>query len=300
MSTELQSEEFLSNMNFEGKIVVISGDGLLGKALRLETYACDNFVFSTRRNTSDFQIDANEFRKFDFSGAISIIYNLQSSFYKSSNLNKEDLDIVNYQFPKMLAEYCHKNSIHFTYLSTGSVYKPSPHKLDEKCELVAPQEASPYVLSKLKAEAFMAQYNNVLILRPFFLVGSYSPDSSLVKTLIRKINLNETIFLQGEDGVTFTFTSVNYAARAIVELVKLQSTGIFNLAGDLDFSILELSNRIAKILGRDLHVEVIDKAENLVANSAKLKLTLPNISTPSYEYMDLLLQELCEIELSES
>lgn len=287
-------------MDFQGKTIVISGDGLLGKALKLETKFNDNYIFSSRRNTSDLHIDVHNLRDFNFLGANSIIYNLQSSYYKSHNLDEHDLNFVNFEFPKKLSTYCYKNSIHFTYLSTGSVYKSSEGKLNENCELISTRCASPYVISKLKAEEYISQNSNALILRPFFLVGRDAPDSSLLKTLIRKISQNEIIFLQGEEGVTFTFTPVKFAAKAILELVKDKNTGIFNLASDLNFSIFELSNKIAKILKKDLFVEIIDKSQNITADTEKLKKSIPNITYPSYKEMDRLLKHLCKIELPKS
>lgn len=288
------------NSILNGKTLVISGDGLLGDQLKIHCINDERYFFTSRKVDSkeDNYLDLNRLLDFNFTGAEKIIYCAQSRNSKSSH-GAADINLINTSVPVKIAKMCGERGIHFTYLSSGSVYQPAKQPLRESDQLMAANGASEYVKSKLEAENLILRMENCLVLRPFFLVGTKADLNTLIPTLIRRIKNREKVYLEGEKGMLISITPAAFAADVARTLVNQQSVGVFNLSSNLIFSIRELSLIIGSFLGVNVEFQIREEMLNLVADLSALRNQIQIEDMQPDIVLDII-KNLCEIELSES
>lgn len=286
-------------MTCQEKTLVISSDGLLGQSLKLLTLNESHFVFTSRRQgTRDFYLNLSKNSKFNFSEFNAIIYNIQSNYRTTTDLNLEDLQLINTLIPTKLAQICASNSIHFTYFSTGSVYEPSDSPMVEESKLLSYQNASPYVKSKLIAEKNLLELGDFLIFRPFFLCGPNASPRSFLPNLINKILTRQDIYLNGMNGIKLSLTPIEFAAAISKEYSNKRVTGIFNLASNQSYELFEIASFMCDYLNVPINYSYLPATGNFVADVKKLKSESPEIVFPKRSRINDIIIELCKIELS--
>jgi NAD dependent epimerase/dehydratase len=145
------------------------------------------------------------------------------------------------------------------HLSTSEVYGSAQYvPIDEKHPLVA---QSPYAASKIAADKISESFHRsfgipVVIARPFNTYGPRQSARAVIPTIILQALRGKTIKL----GNTDTRRDLNFVADTASALVKmaLSSKGAgeqFNIATGRDYSIAELVELVADILGKRLIVK---------------------------------------------
>ena len=239
--------------NSASSILVIGGDGVLGSAL--QNYCTDNGLklFATTRNKkitepNRIYLDLNDdLQTFSIEEYSEIIYVAQSREYKNFPQGTEDLIKINILAPSILAKKAAQLKKKFVYCSTGSIYAPSEGLLTEESSLKNQGNWDTYAVSKYFGEQMvLGAYSRALIVRPFFIFGNSSNNTSLFPNLLSSIMGEEEIRLKGERGLYFNPIAAHDAAAAILHLLDKSITGIFNLAGkqviDLKYAVDLLGN----------------------------------------------------------
>ena len=160
----------------------------------------------------------------------------------------------------LLASKANKKTKKIIHTSTSEVYGTGLKiPMDEKHPL---QAQSPYSASKIGAdkiaESFYDSYNMPIVtIRPF---NTYGPRQSLravIPTIISQALLKNNIEL-GSLAPRRDFTFVKDTVEGFVKIA--QSDNVFgrtiNIGSNREVSIGELVDKIAKIIGRDVHVAV--------------------------------------------
>lgn len=145
------------------------------------------------------------------------------------------------------------------HLSTSEVYGSAQYvPIDERHPLVA---QSPYAASKTAAdkaaESFYRSFGTpVVIARPFNTYGPRQSARAVIPTIILQALRGKTIRLGNID----TRRDLNYVGDTAAALVRmaLSSKGVgeqFNIATGKDYSIAELVEFVADILGKNLAIK---------------------------------------------
>lgn len=262
------------------KVLVIGGDGVLGTALREVTNENGlDATFTSRR------IDSNDTRmtfldlkqdpeSIDIHDYSIIIYVAQSRRYKEFPEGLDDLIRINLIAPDVIAKKAAKKGIKFVYCSTGSVYASSNDPLVETSPVKDQGKWDTYALSKFFAEVSILNANpHSLILRPFFIFGPSTNNTSLIPNLLHNLLTQSEIYLAGENGFEFNPIQSRDAARAVLNLVENNESGIFNLAGTERISLKKLIDMLATSFGLSPNYKHTPEGPSIIADISKLQRT---------------------------
>jgi NAD dependent epimerase/dehydratase len=145
------------------------------------------------------------------------------------------------------------------HLSTSEVYGSAQYvPIDEQHPLVA---QSPYAASKIAADKIAESFHRsfgtpVVIARPFNTYGPRQSARAVIPTIILQALRGKTIRLGNID----TRRDLNYVGDTATALVRMalssKNVGLqFNIASGKDYSIAELVEFVADILGRNLTIK---------------------------------------------
>lgn len=205
-------------------------------------------------NINILSLDAKELiaaKQFD------IIYHLANNAHVPSSIDSPTSDLENtllstFNLLETIRLKSPKTS--FVYLSSAAVYgNPGHVPIDESAPL-AP--ISPYGVSKLAAERYVAVYSNLyglksVTLRPFSVYGPRQT-KQVIYDLIDKLHRNPLeLNLYGDGSQVRDFCYVSDAVRAILLVThKSRLAGeAYNLASSEGHSILYLSQLVSDIMG---------------------------------------------------
>lgn len=289
------------------KMAVVGSNGFLGTALcrycterGWEVYGYD--TIQPERLVPDIQFKVLDIIKDDISfpdELDAVFYLAQSPFYHNFPDQAGHLFGVNtYGAVKAATTAQKQGAAFFCYTSTGNVYQPAFHPLNEGHPL---RRDDPYALSKVLAEealALFAKFMTVLIVRPFGLFGPGQTRMLPVKLLNNVLN-NEPITLQpsplseGKDnGLTISFCSLNDAVYCLERLARLalEKTPlppVLNLAGPEPISIRRFAATLGEITGIApvFKWDTSPRAFDLVADISQLRLFMERAFTPFDEAM---------------
>ena len=197
------------------KILVTGANGLLGRAVTSLLRDRGHVIFGLVRNypvmpVADITyIEVNLTENFEdtLTKHISeeldcIIHLAQSSQFKNYPGGLNDLYSVNVHATFKLLEFARKKGIkQFILASTGGVYETRRMPASENANLEKPEDLTPYLGSKLCAEAISQNYTRefyVTIIRPFFLYGAFQKRFMLLPRLYDNIKGGKQIFLDGK------------------------------------------------------------------------------------------------------
>lgn len=155
-------------------------------------------------------------------------------------------------------EACRRTSVHLVAASSSSVYGAVPHL--PKHEDLATRPLSPYGASKLATEAYALAYGfsfglPVLAFRFFNVYGPLQPAghayAAVIPAFIDAALRGEPLLIHGDGGNTRDFTFVGTVTGVLADAVlrRVTSEEPVNLAFGTRVSVLELSRRLATVLG---------------------------------------------------
>lgn len=159
----------------------------------------------------------------------------------------------------------------FQYFSTDEVFGPAPQGVAYK-EWDRHRPTNPYSASKSASEDICLAYHNtynipIIITNMMNAFGSsetiFQHVEKFIPKCIKKILNDETIVIHTEpDGRTpgtRHYISLQNIASAVLFILKNVKIGEkINITGELEIDNLELAQKIAKIIGKELKYECVD------------------------------------------
>lgn len=187
--------------------------------------------------------------------ADAVIHLAQSRRFREFPEGAADVLAVNVAATERLARYAAQaGARHFVLTSSGGVYAPSSAAFSEDAPLSTPQLAGWYQASKLAAEAIAHAHRGALVpvvLRPFFVYGSGQQRQMLMPRLWDTIRRNDVVQLAGPDGMYFSPTHANDAARAVLRALQLTEPATINVRGPEVVSL----RTVCEMIGQQLQIK---------------------------------------------
>jgi nucleoside-diphosphate-sugar epimerase len=203
----------------------------------------------------------------------AIIHLAQSKSYKRFPEGAQDVFDVNIQGTFNLLEFGRKVGIEcLIFASTGGVYGYSYEKFAET-DPVDPLNF--YFSSKYTAELLIANYQmffRTVVFRFFFVYGP-NQKGMLIPILLRKILGGEMVTIEGNPGLRINPIYVEDAIRVFEPALDLETSELFNVAGDENVTITDLVRRIARISNREALMRHTDSGPqgDLVGDNRRMK-----------------------------
>jgi len=149
----------------------------------------------------------------------------------------------------------------FVYASTGGVYQPSTHLLDESSPLIRPDAGNLYLATKLASELLIGSYRSLIdasILRLFTVHGDGADPQSLIPRLEHGIAAGSAVTLVKPDGVLLRPTAAAEVAQVVDACLAHPASRILNVGGTEILSLRALAARIGASLGVEPVFELMD------------------------------------------
>lgn len=159
----------------------------------------------------------------------------------------------------------------FLHFSTDEVYgEAAPDKAHHEWDVILP--SNPYSASKAAQEALCLSYWRtydvpLLLLNVMNVIGEWQDKEKFLPKLIYKVATNQKMQIYGEPGKIGSrfYIHANNIADAIIYLSKFepakygtaQRPDRYNVVGDMELDNLQMAKYVAKILGEQLHYELI-------------------------------------------
>ena len=186
----------------------------------------------------------------------TIIHLAQSENYKNFPKYANEIFNINLRSTFQLLEYGRKNgSNKFFFASSGSVYEnsiPSNIPITENSSLKTKSKDF-YTVSKLAVENLISPYSefmNIVIGRIFFPYGIRQKKNMFIPSIIERINNFQEVNINGDKGLIFNPTPVEFITECIFYLLKKDKKGIFNIASPKAISLIEYSEIISRVLNK--------------------------------------------------
>lgn len=271
------------------KILVFGSSGLVGQPLTkklkkdfevIQVLNSNSKQKSSETDESIIYLDLSKKIEFDKlnQNIDTIIYLSQAhkNLYQENAIEKVyNINAIN---PYNIALNAIKNKIkNFIYFSSGGVYPLSkfPNKENDRINI---NNRDIYTSSKISAEIMLKSLKNnlnILILRPFFILGQDRLNERLFSRLFKNIINNEEIFIDGFDGVSINPVDVDYVTDCIIKSLKVEKTDVINLAGNKIYSLREIIDIISlhlKIKAKIIPKKLVSNNNNLIGCTKKMEL----------------------------
>jgi UDP-glucose 4-epimerase len=203
----------------------------------------------------------------------AVIFAAQSPDYKSSRFTS-NLFEVNVHLLLSTLTATSEATRKFIYFSSGSVYVPSTGALTEESRLNI-LSGNPYVASKLMGEeivsSFKEDFEELTVLRPFFIYGPGQNKSMLVESIRSKISNGDLITLAGGKGLDFNPVYVDDVARMLQAIIVKEGPGgiqRLNVFGNEPTTLAEIVRILEKRMAKKANVaETNDNPGNWIADT---------------------------------
>jgi nucleoside-diphosphate-sugar epimerase len=202
-----------------------------------------------------------------------IIHLAQSKSYKLFPEGAKDIFDVNIQSTFRLLEYAREAGVKcFILASSGGMYGYSYEKFVET-DPVSPLNF--YLSSKHTAELMTANYKQffrTVVFRFFFVYGP-GQQNMLIPNLLKKVLDGETIIIEGNPGLRINPIYVEDAMRVFKPALHLQTSDLFNVAGDENVTITDLVKLIEKVSGKNAIIKYLsrDPQGDLIGDNTRMK-----------------------------
>lgn len=263
-------------------ILVTGYNGLIGDALveqlqdktlfqlygisRSVNTKVSNFVLDLSTNWSDDILP----KKIDV-----VIHLAQSEKFRDFPESANEVFQVNTLSTLKLLEYARKaGAKKFIYASSGGVYGNSDIGFNEESPLQPNKDLGFYLTTKFSSELLVGNYTSffdINILRFFFVFGKKQKKNMLIPRLIEAVKNENSIKLQGEEGIKINPVYVDDAAKAIIEIMKKEGSFNVNIGGTEILSIKCIGEIIGNQLKKTTLFEYQDvEAKNLIGDISKM------------------------------
>jgi len=167
----------------------------------------------------------------------------------------DELMDANVRASASLGQWATARGLPLVYLSGAAVYGDGPGPFRETDAVAQVPLGGMYGLSKVMAEAALDLFStteglSLAILRPTSIYGDGLAATKMVASFLRRAVAGEEIVLSPpvEDRVNLIHAAD--VAGALVDLLVRGRTGVFNLAGPDQVSVLDLAQECIRITGR--------------------------------------------------
>ena len=265
------------------KILITGANGFIGAHLvcilreRHEIFGLVRKVSNESDSRDVHWIEQDLTKPLEYSGlpkhVDAIIHLAQSKQYKKFPDGAKDVFDINVYSTFELLEYARKTDIqHFLFASSGGIYGYSYEKFVET-DPVSPLNF--YFSSKHTGELLIANYRQffcTVVFRFFFVYGP-GQKGMLIPTLVSKALNGQTIMIEGNPGLRINPIYVEDAIRVFERALHLQTSDLFNVAGDENVTITDLVKLIEKVSGKNAMVKYIsrDPQGDLVGDNTRMK-----------------------------
>lgn len=278
-------------------ILIIGASGLVGENLA-NKLAMKHNVFALVRKQSSFDFkkevnlvfgDLNNPEEIKLPTKIdSVYYIAQSRYFRNFPEQDDDIFNINVKAPYYFVKWAREHEVqNFIYFSSGGIYAKEIKPITENQCLKCLELDSFYLSSKLSAEMLLQSYKNFfkrfVILRPFFIYGPKQNKSMLIPRLIESVVNEKPITIYGKEGLVINPIFVNDVTDACIKLLDIaEGDYLFNIGGNQQLSILEISKIIGEVVAKKPIFKFIDKTEeNLIGDIIKLK---ENVYVPKVDF----------------
>ncbi|WHZ15577.1 MAG: UDP-glucose 4-epimerase [Nitrospira sp.] len=185
----------------------------------------------------------------------------------------------------------------FVYASSGGIYGHGDEGFRED-DLIRPQgPLGFYFAAKQCGESLVENYADhliVIVLRFFFVYGRHQRPDMLIPRLVRSVRAEDSITLQGEQGMRLNPIHVSDAARCVVKSLALTESHKINIAGEEILTMREIGDAIGHHLGKkpSYRIQQGQPAKHLIGDIQKMQRLLDH---PIVTFHDGV-KELCEAE----
>ncbi len=186
----------------------------------------------------------------------AIVHLAQSREYRDFPEGASDMFEVNLGATARLLDYArHAGVGRFVFASTATMYEPSHQPLTERSPLLC---TSYYSASKRAAELLIQQYRGLFscwLVRIFTVYGADQRDQ-LVANLIRRVEDDEAVTVQGSSGLPLSPIHVSDVARAVwyaassPDAIPEPGGEVVNLGGSERMTIRSLAEEIGRAMDR--------------------------------------------------
>jgi UDP-glucose 4-epimerase len=262
------------------KILVTGASGFIGTSISsyLNNRGFD-LVLINKEN--GFDLSSKGWTKKIKEKKIDIVIHLaQSSMYRDFDKGAEDMFDVNIASTFELLKWSKENHVRrFIYSSTGSVYKNSFKKSDEKSPVL---QNSFYSTTKLISEQLIfsfSDYFETTVLRLFTVYG-FGQRNMLIPNIIEKIKTGSEIILSKGEGINISpihIYDLNIIFEEICTTNKNLNKQIINVSGDEVISLGEIVNHLSLLMNKNPVIKINkNSVKSLISDNSKLKTFLPN------------------------
>ena len=206
----------------------------------------------------------------------AVIHLAQSKHYREFPERADDIFGVNVQGTFNLLEYARRSGAErFVFASSGGIYGTSYEHLTESAPI---NPLDFYLSSKYSAELLVGNYERCFrtVLFRFFFVYGPSQIGMLVPTLMRRIQQGEPITVDGNPGLRLNPIFVEDAISVFEPALSLETSDVFNVAGDEVVTLTDLVRRCADVLGipAEIRYDTTRRRGDMIAATEKMKQVL--------------------------
>ena len=286
------------------KVLVTGASGLVGSSLiKILLKRGHNIITLGRTNISGCDNILHDFNNLidleKLPSSMDVVYHIaQSEFYREFPNSSEDIFNVNTLSTLKLAEWARKTGVKkFIYTSSGGVYGNN-NKVFEENDNIKFNNLGFYLGSKLCSEIILDSYKNffeVFVLRLFFVYGLKQKKNMLIPRLIRNIMAGNEITISGKKGVLINPIYVEDTAEALSACLNLSKGGEFNISGNENINLHQISEIIGQKLGiSPKYIFLEDSSEDLkiIGDNSKMKKFLHNPKVPFDNGIEFLINEI--------
>jgi UDP-glucose 4-epimerase len=134
------------------------------------------------------------------------------------------------------------------YASGCSLYPPSESPSEENSPLLV-STSSAYLNAKLHGDDMFAAAPNSCVLRISCPIGKPVPERSVLGTFINQVRTNRPINVFGQGTREQDYVDVRDIADAVERVVRVSSTGVFNIASGRPTTMKKLATLLIDICG---------------------------------------------------
>jgi dTDP-4-dehydrorhamnose reductase len=238
------------------RVLITGGGGQLGSDLE-ELLSGGSRVLAAGREQLDITDDDAVAAAFERAEP-TVVFNCAAFHNVEVCEREEDRSFeVNARAVKRLAERCTEAGAKFVHLSTNYVFDgtaPEPYGEDDR-----PSPRSIYALSKLAGEyAALAYAPDALVARGaglYGLHGSVSKGGNFVTRMVGRAREQGALKMVSDQRLSPTFTAD--LARALVEAVESEASGVVHLTASGECSWFEFTQAIMELAGIEVEVEPV-------------------------------------------
>jgi dTDP-4-dehydrorhamnose reductase len=246
------------------KLLVTGANGFLAQHLCIFFSNSGFEVHGTYRNKTALQansaIQYHYLELTNVSSVDSLIINLKPAIIihtaamskpDECNNNQEACIKNNVEVTKYLVDAAQKQNAHFIFISTDFIFgENGPHS-----ETDQPDPLNFYGTSKLMAEKLVRSADiRQTIVRPVFIYGPVYKGmrSGFIQWVADKLKAGNTVKVVNDQFRTPTFA--HDICKGVAQIIALQKTGDFHLAGNEIYTPYQMALKVSELLGLDSHL----------------------------------------------